>query len=88
MLKQSNQANQQVMRFASEEVMASARGTLGMVGSSSPAAFMDAQGEFARAWFGRAASNFIAIGMLVLKSQDAVMAPIWQTVAVNAERLG
>jgi O-methyltransferase involved in polyketide biosynthesis len=88
MLKQSNQANQQMMRFASEEVMASARATLGTVGCASPAAFMETQGKFARAWFGRAISNFIAIGMLMLNAQDAVMAPIRQTVAVNAERLG
>jgi hypothetical protein len=88
MFTQSNQANQQVIRFASEEVMATTRAVIGMVGCSSPAAFMQAQGNFACAWCDRAASNFIAMGMFVLDAQDAVIAPIRQTVAVNAERLG
>jgi O-methyltransferase involved in polyketide biosynthesis len=88
MFTQSNQANQQVIRFASEEVMATTRAVIGIVGCSSPAAFMQAQGNFVCAWFDRAASNFIAMGMIVLDVQDAVMAPIRQTVAVNAERLG
>ncbi len=58
-----------------------------MTGCSSPAAVAEVQGRFARAWFDRAASNFIAIGMLALGAQDAVMAPIRQTVVANAERL-
>jgi hypothetical protein len=59
--------------------MASARATLGMVSCASPTALIEAQGKFARAWFSRAAPNFIAIDMLVLNFQDAVMAPIRQT---------
>ena len=88
MLKQSNQAAQHVMRFASEEVLASTRATLGMVSSTRPTSLMEAHGEFGRAWFGRVTSNFIAMSMLMMKAQDAVMAPIRQTVAANAERLG
>jgi Phasin protein len=88
MLKQSNQANQQLARVVSDEVMTTARATLGMIGCTSPAAFLEAQGKFARAWFDRATSNCIAIGMMTLNAQDAVIAPIRQTVAVNVERLG
>jgi len=88
MLEQSNQATQHMMRVTSEEMMAGARATLGMVGCAKPASLLEAQGKFSRAWLGRAGSNFIAIGMLMLNAQDAVMAPIRQTVAVNAERLG
>lgn len=88
MLEKSNQAAQRVMRFASAEVLASTRATLGVVSSGKPTSMMEAQGEFGRAWFGRAASNFITIGMLMLNAQDAAMAPIRQTVAANAERLG
>jgi O-methyltransferase involved in polyketide biosynthesis len=88
MLKQSNHANRQVMRFASEEVLATVRATIGMVGCSSPAAIMEAQGKSARAWFDRTTSNFISVSMLMLNAHAAVMAPIRQTVAVNAERLG
>jgi hypothetical protein len=57
-----------------------------MVGCK-PESFLAAQSELGRAWFDRAASNFVTIGMLMLNTQEAVMAPIRQTVAVNAERL-
>jgi hypothetical protein len=38
--------------------------------------------------FDRAAANLIAMSMLALRAQDAVMAPIRETVEANAERLG
>jgi hypothetical protein len=87
MLKQSDQANRQMTRFASEEVVTTARATIAMAGCSSPAALAEAQGRFALAWFERAASTFIAMGMLALNAQDAAMAPIRQTVTANVERL-
>ena len=42
MLKQSGQANRQMMRFASDEVMTTARATVEMTGCSSPAAVAEA----------------------------------------------
>jgi O-methyltransferase involved in polyketide biosynthesis len=36
----------------------------------------------------RATSTIIAMGLLALSAQDAAMAPLRQTVAANAERLG
>ncbi len=86
MLERSNHNAQNLLRLASEEVMANARATIGMVGCK-PESFLAAQSELGRAWFDRAASNFVTIGMLMLNTQEAVMAPIRQTVAVNAERL-
>ena len=88
MLKQSNQVNRQMVRFAYDEVMATARATIEMAGCSSPATLAKAQSRFARAWFSRAASSCIALGMLALTAQAAAMAPIRQTVVANAERLG
>jgi hypothetical protein len=88
MLQQSNQANGQMTRLASDEVVTTARATMAMAGCASPAALAAAQGRFALAWFDRAASNFIAMGMLALSAQDAAMTPIRQMVAANAERLG
>jgi O-methyltransferase involved in polyketide biosynthesis len=88
MIEQSNRANRKMARLASDEVVTTARATIAMAGCSSPAALAAAQGRFALAWFGRAASNFIAMGMLALSAQDAAMAPIRQTVGANAERLG
>jgi O-methyltransferase involved in polyketide biosynthesis len=88
MLKQSGQAGRQMIRLASDEVMTAARALIEMTGCSSPVALAEAQSRFARAWFSRAASSFIALGALALASQAATMAPIRQTVVANAERLG
>ncbi len=88
MLKQSGQASRQMVRLATDEVMATARATIEMTDCSGPAALAEAQSRFARAWFSRAASSFIALGALALASQAAIMAPVRQTVVANAERLG
>lgn len=88
MLEQSNQAGWEFSRLASDEVMTTARATLAMAVCDSPVAMADAQGAFALAWFGRAATNFFAMGLLALGAQRAAMVPIQQTIAANAERLG
>ncbi len=88
MIKQSNQARRQITRFASDEVMTTARATISMAGCLSPMALAAEQGRFALAWFDRAISSYIAIGMLALSTPAAAMAPIRETVAANAERLG
>jgi hypothetical protein len=49
---------------------------------------MAAQGRFARAWFARAAANWIALGIRTFEAQSEAMAPIRRTVVANAERLG
>jgi O-methyltransferase involved in polyketide biosynthesis len=88
MLHRSSQVNRQMTRLATDEVMTTARASIAMVGSSSPVALAEAQGRFALAWFNRAASNFVTMGMLALDAQDAVMAPLRRTVVANATRLG
>ncbi|WP_063840159.1 class I SAM-dependent methyltransferase [Bradyrhizobium sp. LTSP885] len=88
MLDQSGEASRKMMRLASEEVMTTASATIEMSCCSSPAAWAEAQSRFARAWFGRASSSLNMMGMLMLTAQAAVMVPIRQTVAANAERLG
>lgn len=88
MLKHSGQANRKMMRFASDEVMTTARATVEMAGCSSPAALTEAQSRFAYAWFARATSSWIAMGIRAFEAQAAAMAPIRQTVVANAERLG
>ena len=88
MFQQSHHANRQMTRLASDEVVTAARATIAMAGCSSPAGLAVAQSRFALAWFDRAASTIIAMGLLALRAQDAAMAPLRQTVAANAERLG
>jgi hypothetical protein len=88
MLEQSGQTNRHIMRSASDEVMTTARATIEMTGCSNPAALMAAQGRFARAWFARAAANWIALGIRTFEAQSEAMAPIRRTVVANAERLG
>jgi hypothetical protein len=87
MIEQSNRPNRQMMHLASDEVVTTCRTLIAMAGCSSPAAFAAAQGRFALAWYDRAASNFIAMGMLALSAQDTAMAPIRETVGANIERL-
>jgi O-methyltransferase involved in polyketide biosynthesis len=88
MLKQSGQANRQMMRSASDEIMTTARATIEMTGCFTPAALAAAQGRFAREWFARATAGWIAMGIRTFEAQSASMAPIRQTVVANAERLG
>jgi len=87
-LKQSGQAGRQMLRHASDEAVTAARAAIEMAACSNPAALMEAQGRFARAWFGRATSRWVAMGLGAFEAQSAAMAPIRQTVVANAERLG
>jgi hypothetical protein len=88
MLRQSSQATQQITRFAADAVMTAARATIAMAGCRSPVALAQAQGSFAFGWWGRITENLMAMGMLALGTQEAVMAPIRLTVTANAQRLG
>jgi len=88
MLKQSGQASRQMMRFVSDEVTTTVHATIEMSGCCSPAALAGAQSRFARAWFARATSSWIAMGIRAFEAQSAAMAPIRETVIANAERLG
>jgi Phasin protein len=87
MLKQSGQAGRQMMRFASDEVTTTVRATIEMSGCFSPVALAGAQSRFARAWFDRATSSWIAMGIRAFEAQSAAMAPIREAVIANAERL-
>ncbi len=87
MLKQSSQANRHMMRVAADEVLTTARATIEMSRCCKPAALAEAQGRYARAWFSRMTSGWIAMGILAFEAQSAAMAPIRQTVVANAERL-
>jgi hypothetical protein len=88
MLKHSSDASRMLTRLASDEMTTAFRAMTAMVSCPSPAALAQAQGNIARAWFERAASNFLGLGMLALDAQDAALAPIRQTVVANAKRLG
>jgi O-methyltransferase involved in polyketide biosynthesis len=88
MLTQSGKANRQMIHSASDEVMTTARATIEMTGCSSHAALSQVQSRLARAWFARANSSWIAMGVRVFEAQAAAMAPIRQIVVANAERLG
>jgi O-methyltransferase involved in polyketide biosynthesis len=88
MLKQSGQAGQRMMRFASDEVTTTVCATIEMSGCRNPVALAGAQSRFARAWFARASSSWFAMGIQAFEAQAAAMAPIRQVVTANAERLG
>jgi hypothetical protein len=88
MLEQSNLAHRQITRFASDEVITSARATMAMAGCIGPMALAAEQGLFALAWFDRVISSCIAMGTLALNAPAAAMAPIRQRVEANVERLG
>jgi len=88
MVEHTNQAGWAMTRLASDEVMTTARATIAMATCATPAALAEVQGQFALDWFSRAATNFFAMGMLALGAQQAMMAPIQETVAANTERLG
>jgi len=87
MLEHSSHVGQRMTRLVSEEFATATRAVTTLIGCSSPAAFVEAQGSIARAWFERTASSFLGLGMLALNAHDAALAPIRQTVVANAERL-
>lgn len=88
MMEHSNQAGLEMTRLASDEMMTAATATMAMATCTDPLQLMEAQGAFAAAWFDRLTTNFVAMGMMALKAQDAAMKPIQDTVAANTERLG
>jgi hypothetical protein len=88
MLKHTSRAGRTLTRLASDEMTTAFRAITALVTSPNPAALAEAQGNIARAWFERAAANFLGWSMLALDAQDAALAPIRQTVVANAERLG
>ncbi len=87
MLRHSGQIACEMTRLATQEVLATARATIAMAGCANPAALATAQGMFMLAWFNRATTNLLAIGMLSIGAQDAAMGPIQQQVAANVQRL-
>jgi len=88
MLKQTGEANREILRLASDEVMTTALDTIEMTGCRSPIALTEAQIRFARSWFARTTSIWIAMGIGAFGAQAAAMAPVRRTVVANAERLG
>jgi hypothetical protein len=88
LLKQSGEAGLQLLHHALDEVMTVAHASMDMAACRNPAALMEAQGSFVRAWFGRATSRWFAMGVDAFEAQSAAMAPIRETVVANAKRLG
>ncbi len=87
MVAQSEEVRSQLTRFATHEVMTAARAAFEMATSLNPMTLMEAQGRFAQAWFDRAHSNFMALGMMALRAQAAALSPLQTAVAANTERL-
>ncbi|HBK04286.1 MAG TPA: hypothetical protein DDZ81_00295 [Acetobacteraceae bacterium] len=87
MVARSEEARSHITRFATHEVMTAARATFEMATYLNPLSVMEAQGRFARAWFDRASSNFMALGMMALKAQADALSPLQNAVAANTERL-
>jgi hypothetical protein len=87
MFEQSELVRNQITRFASAEVVTTARATIEMATCFTPQAMLEAQGRFAQAWWDRAASNFVALAMMTLSAQAAALGPLQLAVAANKERL-
>jgi len=87
LLEHSNLASRRMTRLASDEMATASRAMTALVRCSNPADLAEAQCSFTAAWFERATSSFLGLGMLALDAHDAAMAPIRQTVVANAERL-
>jgi hypothetical protein len=87
MFEQSEEVRTQISRFASDEVMTTARATMEMATCADPLAMLEAQGRFAQAWFDRAAANFMTLGMMALGAQAAALGPLQVAVAANTARL-
>jgi len=87
MIEQSEQVRNRITGFASDEVMTAARAALEMATCLHPLAMLEAQGQFALAWFDRAMSNCMALGMMALGAQAAALDPLQAAVAANTERL-
>jgi O-methyltransferase involved in polyketide biosynthesis len=88
MVQQAARAQEQISRFASEAIKTACRATFAIAGSGSPVAMVETQRRFAATWCEKAASNFMAMGVLALDAQAAAIAPFQQTIAANTERLG
>ncbi|MCW0182345.1 hypothetical protein [Zavarzinia sp.] len=56
--------------------------------SGSPVGLAALQQQAASDWMGRAYSQGLALGALMMRSQDAIMAPVLRTAEANARRLG
>jgi O-methyltransferase involved in polyketide biosynthesis len=87
MVQQVARAQEQISCFASEAIKTATRATFAIASSGSPVAMVETQRRFAAAWFEKAASNFMAMGVLALDAQAAAITPFQQTIAANAERL-
>jgi hypothetical protein len=87
MFEQSELVRNQITRFASDEVMTSARATIEMATCFTPIAMLEAQGRFAHAWWDRATSNIMALAAMTLNAQGATLGPLQVAVAANKERL-
>jgi O-methyltransferase involved in polyketide biosynthesis len=88
LFQQSEKVGRTLTRLASDEMHATANATMAVLaGGSTPAGLAALQHRFMVAWFARATSNFVTLGMLSLHGQAATMAPICEQVAVNVERL-
>jgi hypothetical protein len=87
MMQKSDEAGRQLVQEAALEVITAANAALSMSRCSNPADLAMAQGRYASAWMGRAASRLIAMGLFTMGAQAAALAPIRQTVVENSERL-
>ncbi len=86
-LRQSDLAGRQMRRIRSNETAIANRAVADMIGCAGPACLAETQFRFASAWFERATATCIAMGMLALSGQAATMAPIYNTVVANANRM-
>ena len=87
MLQKSNQAGEQIIHLASDAFTTATQATVAMTQCTCPATMAWTQSAFAMAWFEKAASNLMAMGMLALGAQEAAMVPFQQIIAANTERL-
>jgi hypothetical protein len=87
MFEHSGEVGNRITRFASDEVMTTARATIEMATCFDPLSILEAQSRFMCAWWERTTANIMTLGMMSLSAQAAALSPIELAVAANTERL-
>ena len=88
LLFRSKEITRQMVGFGASEMSAAASAGLAMAKCRTPAGMMATQRGITLAWFSRALSHSLALGVLATRSQRAAMAPIHRVAMANARRLG
>jgi hypothetical protein len=87
LIKGLGEMAQQATGFMMTEVAIAMRTTSELALCRTPAAVLGLQSRFAMEWYGRVFSLHIALAALAVRSQGAVLTPVYRAATDNARRL-